>query len=35
MVENTSITTVKMADVISVLTLNDCHHLYDLVTESN
>jgi hypothetical protein len=24
-----------MADVISVLTLNDCHHLYDLVTQSN
>jgi probable phosphoglycerate mutase len=35
MVENTSITTVKMAEVISVLTLNDCHHLYDLVTKSN
>ncbi|NBU39074.1 MAG: histidine phosphatase family protein, partial [Actinobacteria bacterium] len=33
MVENTSITTVKIAGTRSVLTLNDCHHLYDLVTE--
>lgn len=35
MVENTSITTVKIAAERSVLTLNDCHHLYDLVTELN
>ena len=33
MVENTSITTVKISATKSVLTLNDCHHLYDLVTE--
>jgi broad specificity phosphatase PhoE len=32
MVENTSITTVKIApDAKSILTLNDCHHLYDLI----
>lgn len=35
MVENTSITTVKIAGNRSLLTLNDCHHLYDLVTELN
>lgn len=32
MVENTSITTVKVSpESKSILTLNDCHHLYDLV----
>ena len=32
MVENTSITTVKVSpDTKSILTLNDCHHLYDLI----
>lgn len=30
MVENTSITTVKLSATPSVLTLNDCNHLYDL-----
>lgn len=35
MVENTSITTVKVAETISILTLNDCHHLYDLVTRDS
>jgi len=34
MVENTSITTVKVADRISVLTLNDCSHLYDIITQN-
>jgi hypothetical protein len=33
MVENTSITTVRIDGTVSLLTLNDCHHLYDLVTE--
>lgn len=33
MVENTSITTVRISTTRSVLTLNDCHHLYDLVTQ--
>jgi len=33
MVENTSITTVKLSDTPSVLTLNDCSHLYDLLTQ--
>jgi len=31
MVENTSITTVKLSTTPSVLTLNDCNHLYDLL----
>jgi broad specificity phosphatase PhoE len=31
MVENTSITTVKLSETPSVLTLNDCSHLYDLL----
>ena len=31
MVENTSITTVKLSATPSVLTLNDCNHLYDLL----
>lgn len=33
MVENTSITTVKYADNASILTLNDCSHLYDLLQQ--
>lgn len=33
MVENTSITTVRVDDSVTLLTLNDCHHIYDLVTE--
>lgn len=33
MVENTSITTVKVSATPSVLTLNDCHHLYDLINQ--
>ena len=33
MVENTSITTVKLSATPSVLTLNDCAHLYDLLTQ--
>lgn len=33
MVENTSITTVKLSDTPSVLTLNDCSHLYDLLLQ--
>jgi probable phosphoglycerate mutase len=33
MVENTSITTVRISTTRSVLALNDCHHLYDLVTQ--
>jgi probable phosphoglycerate mutase len=33
MVENTSITTVKLSATPSVLTLNDCTHLYDLLTQ--
>lgn len=33
MTENTSITTVRIADTASILTLNDCQHLYDLVTK--
>jgi broad specificity phosphatase PhoE len=33
MVENTSITTIKLSATPSVLTLNDCHHLYDLLTQ--
>ena len=31
MVENTSITTIKVSTTSSVLTLNDCNHLYDLL----
>jgi len=31
MVENTSITTIKLSAIPSVLTLNDCSHLYDLL----
>ena len=31
MVENTSITTIKVSATSSVLTLNDCNHLYDLL----
>ena len=33
MVENTSITTVKLSETPSVLTLNDCSHLYDLLLQ--
>ena len=33
MVENTSITTVKVAENVSILTVNDCHHLYDIITQ--
>jgi broad specificity phosphatase PhoE len=33
MVENTSITTVKLSATPSVLTLNDCNHLYDLLAQ--
>lgn len=33
MVENTSISTVKLSETPSVLTLNDCNHLYDLLTQ--
>jgi len=33
MVENTSITTVKFSDTASILTLNDCSHLYDFVVQ--
>jgi broad specificity phosphatase PhoE len=33
MVENTSVTTVKYADTASILTLNDCAHLYDLLLQ--
>lgn len=33
MVENTSITTVKLSVTPSVLTLNDCNHLYDLLLQ--
>lgn len=33
MVENTSITTIKLSSTPSVLTLNDCHHLYDLLLQ--
>jgi broad specificity phosphatase PhoE len=32
MVENTSITTVSIADTATIVTLNDCQHLYDIVT---
>lgn len=35
MVENTSITTVKIAETVSVLTLNDCAHLYDLLADKS
>lgn len=31
MIENTSITAVKVADGVSVLSLNDCTHLYDIL----
>lgn len=31
MTENTSITTVRIAESVSILGLNDCQHLYDLV----
>ena len=33
MVENTSITTVSIADTATLIGLNDCHHLYDIVTQ--
>ncbi|MGA1362404.1 MAG: histidine phosphatase family protein [Ilumatobacteraceae bacterium] len=33
MVENTSITTVSIADTATIVTLNDCQHLYDIVTQ--
>ena len=33
MVENTSITTVSIGDTATLIGLNDCHHLYDLLTQ--
>lgn len=34
MVENTSVTTVHLSDTVHVIGLNDCSHLYDILTDN-